>query len=218
MMKLVIGLMLAIGIWQLGGGVYIHGKALLAQELLQRSWDRSLQGEERATPWPWADTWPMARLVIPEYDIDQIVLASATGRTMAFGPGYMQGSAYPGRNESTLVGGSTIVSGHRDTHFAFLKQLREGDHIQLQTVDGALHSYQVAFALVTDRDRLLLADDDREDLLVLVTCYPFEGLMPGTPYRYQVVAKKVIPGVLEEGVTMTKIPGTVRENRQDPPI
>ena len=28
-------------------------------------------------PWPWADTWPVARLVVPSLGIDQIVLEGA---------------------------------------------------------------------------------------------------------------------------------------------
>ena len=39
---------------------------------------------------------------------------------MAFGPGHLSGTPLPGE------AGNAVVSGHRDTHFAFLRGLREG--------------------------------------------------------------------------------------------
>ena len=50
--------LLALGFWQLGQGAYIPAKAWFAQELMQRAWLRASAGEDRAAPWPWADTWP----------------------------------------------------------------------------------------------------------------------------------------------------------------
>jgi sortase A len=52
---------LCLGFWQLGEGAYIPAKAWLAQELMQRAWERAEAGSERPVPWPWADTWPGSR-------------------------------------------------------------------------------------------------------------------------------------------------------------
>ena len=39
----VLGLLLAgLGLWQLGGAVWMHGKAVLAQVLLERAWGTTL--------------------------------------------------------------------------------------------------------------------------------------------------------------------------------
>ena len=76
--------LLALGFWQLGQGAYIPAKAWLAQELMQRAWLRVNAGEDRAAPWPWADTWPVARLSATSHDVDLIVLAGGSGRTLAF--------------------------------------------------------------------------------------------------------------------------------------
>ena len=62
--------LLALGFWQLGQGAYIPAKAWFAQELMQRAWLRASAGEDRAAPWPWADTWPVARLLLPEHGVD----------------------------------------------------------------------------------------------------------------------------------------------------
>src|SRR5215510_8497445 len=77
-------LLLVAGMWQLGGGIYIRAKAILAQILVRDAWERTLGGERRVKPWPWADTWPVARLEVPEQRVDLFVLAGANGRTIAF--------------------------------------------------------------------------------------------------------------------------------------
>jgi len=116
----------AVGVWELGHGLWIHAKAELAQYLLQRAWERTLRGEAGATPWPWADTWPVARLRVPAHGVDLIVLTGVSGRTLAFGPGYAPESAVLGAS------GTAIVTAHRDTHFRFLERVRPGDEIVVE--------------------------------------------------------------------------------------
>jgi sortase A len=82
--KLLVGavaLLAVIGLWELGHGVWIHAKAQLAQILLQRAWERTLRGEAAAKPWPWADTWPVARLRVPAHGVDLFVLSGVSGRS-----------------------------------------------------------------------------------------------------------------------------------------
>ncbi len=83
----------AIGLWQLGSGAWLQGKAWLAQLLIARAWAEAGDAGAAPPPWPWADTRPVARLLVPELGIDQIVLAGASGRTLAFGPGHLDGTA-----------------------------------------------------------------------------------------------------------------------------
>jgi hypothetical protein len=47
-----------------GQGLYIHAKAMLAQVLLQRAFAESLATGGAVKPWPWADTWPEARIAV----------------------------------------------------------------------------------------------------------------------------------------------------------
>ena len=109
--------LLCRGFWQLGQGAYIPAKAWLAQELMQHAWTRAGEGEARPVPWPWADTWPVARLSAMAGDVNLIVLAGGSGRTLAFGPGHLSASAMPG------TAGNSVIAGHRDTHFNFLQHL-----------------------------------------------------------------------------------------------
>jgi len=60
---LLVTCLLALGFWQLGRGAWIPAKAWLAQELMGKAWDRAAAGASAPVPWPWADTWPVARLI-----------------------------------------------------------------------------------------------------------------------------------------------------------
>ncbi len=178
--------LIAGGLWQLGGAGWIHAKAWLAQGLLEASWSASLAraqvGAGPVRPWPWADTWPVARLDVPGLGIRRVVLAGASGRTLAFGPGHMAGTAAPG------TAGHAVLSGHRDTHFRFLKDLAPGDALRVQRPDGGWRNYRVTGAEVIDARHARLAPDPGRPVLSLVTCYPFDAVAPGGPLRYVVTA------------------------------
>ena len=45
-----------VGFWLLGDGLYIQTKAVAAQVLLERAWERSMRTGEPAKAWSWADT------------------------------------------------------------------------------------------------------------------------------------------------------------------
>jgi sortase A len=176
--------LLALGFWQLGQGAYVPAKAWFAQELMQRAWVRASAGEDRAAPWPWADTWPVARLTSSTHDVDLIVLAGGSGRTLAFGPGHLGASAMPGEL------GNMVIAGHRDTHFAFLRDVRRGEHLGVESFGGAAHVYEVIGLDVVDSRKDSLVLDTDTAVLTLVTCYPFDALEPGGPLRYVVTARR----------------------------
>lgn len=179
----VVSALLALGFWQFGYGAYIPAKAWLAQELMQRAWVRTGAGEERATPWPWADTWPVARLTAKSQGADLIVLAGGSGRTLAFGPGHLSASALPGEV------GNMIVAGHRDTHFQFLQKVEVGELLGVESARGQRHLYKVVGVDIVDSRRGVLVLDTDAAMLSLVTCYPFDALEAGGPLRYVVTAR-----------------------------
>ena len=57
------------------GAGWIHAKAMLAQVLLERSWQARLAGGDAgaAKPWPWADTAPVARLQVPRLAVPPLM-------------------------------------------------------------------------------------------------------------------------------------------------
>lgn len=171
-----------VGLWQIGEGSWIYAKARLAQYLLQRAWSRTLAGETQVKPWPWADTWPVARLTVPSKKIDLIVLNGSFGRTLAFGPGYAEASAFPGS------AGTTILTAHRDTHFRFLQWLKRRDEIVIETAGQHQLRYHVQDRRIVDSRIDSIALTEGEARLVLVTCYPFDAIVPGGPLRYVIYA------------------------------
>ena len=164
------------GAGALANGVWIHAKATLAQVLLEMSWRTS------ARPWPWADTRAVAKLDVGGRSI--IVLSGASGRTMAFGPGHLDGSAFPGQP------GNCVITAHRDTHFAVLRDVVPGDPLVLRTSDGEATEYEVRETFVAGKNDTWLLEDDGTSKLTLITCYPFDAVIPGGPLRYVVVAEK----------------------------
>ncbi len=184
--NLVVACLLCLGFWQLGQGAYIPAKAWLAQELMQRAWTRAAEDDARRVPWPWADTWPVARLSAKSGDIDLIVLAGGSGRTLAFGPGHLSASSLPGEK------GNSVIAGHRDTHFNFLRHLEMGESLLIENISGRKHVYKVIGIDVVDPRRGSLLLDTDAAILSLVTCYPFDGSVAGGPMRYVVTAKLVL--------------------------
>lgn len=177
--------LLCFGFWQLGQGAYIPAKAWMAQELMQRAWRKTSMPHDKQPPWPWADTWPVARLTARGGDVELIVLSGSSGRTLAFGPGHMSASVLPGEV------GNSVIAGHRDTHFQFLKHAAIGDALKLETADGRHHYYRVIGLDVVDSRRGSLVLDTERAMLSLVTCYPFDAADPGGPMRFVATAELV---------------------------
>ena len=82
------GLLLADGCW-------IRAKAVLAQYLLQNAFQETIRTGKLTKAWPWADTWPVARLRMERLDVDLIVLEGEHGEVLAFGPGHVPTSSGP---------------------------------------------------------------------------------------------------------------------------
>lgn len=161
----------------------VEAKAWLAPLLIELAWKRSVEsGGVAVRPWPWADTWPVARLSAPGAGIDLLVLAGDSGNALAFGPGLAPYSPEPGAE------GVVVLAGHRDTHFSFLAHLRPGDALHLETAEGGARHYAVQAARVVDAARESIVATDQPTSLMLVTCYPFDTLQVGGSLRYVVRA------------------------------
>ncbi|MBE9560304.1 MAG: class GN sortase [Proteobacteria bacterium] len=193
---IIIVILFSTSLWQLASAGWIQGKAIIAQRLLNHSWDKTMIDHGKSNvkkvkaanqkaithkPWPWADTWPVAKLIVPQHHIEQIILAGDSGNSLAFGPGHSFTSAAPNS------AGTTVISAHRDTHFQFLKDLKTNEEIFIQTADKTL-TYQVYDTQVVDSRRFKLQPVSDRKTLVLVTCYPFDSLETGGTLRFLVYA------------------------------
>jgi sortase A len=188
--RCVSSVLLLAALWAGGNAAYIVVKAELAQYLLEKAWRTSRAGAERIPPWPSADTWPVARLSFPQLGKELLVLSGASGRNLAFGPAHFSDSPWPG------VGGSTFIAGHRDTHFKVLQDLPIGEEVALERL-GVRRVFRVAATEIVHQDDAALLAGGAPNSLVLITCYPFDGLDPGTPWRYVVLAVPRTPHSVE---------------------
>ncbi|MCH8845175.1 MAG: class D sortase [Proteobacteria bacterium] len=121
--------------------------------------------------------------------IDRIVLAGASGSSLAFGPGHLFSSSLPGQQ------GNTVLAGHRNTHYGFLKAIQQGEIIHLQTVAGNTLQYEVIETKIVHEREIEYLGSSQEDKLTLITCYPFDAIRPGGPLRYLVIAKQHKPDI-----------------------
>ena len=160
--------------------LWIPVKAELAQHLLERAWLRTLEGEPDAKPWPWADTRAVAILEVPRLGLREIVLEGSSGRNLAFGPTLVNTGGFDDSSDR-------VLSGHRDTHFNFLKDLKNGDLLRLRT-SSEIRDYRVSWQEAVDSRRQQLVVDDSVDRLTLLTCYPFDAATTGGPLRWVVTA------------------------------
>lgn len=158
-----------VGVLMTLDSLWLIGKAWLAQRLIEMAWHEP--GDVR--PWPWADTWPVARLSAPGStgtapDSPLYVLQGADGGSLPFGPGHVAGSARPGEK------GTVVVAGHRDTHFRFMEHLAVGDRLVLEPKGQVPAYYRVRSTDIVDVDATAnwsFSMDENE--LHLITCYPF---------------------------------------------
>jgi len=171
-----------------GQEAYVRAKGSLAAWLIGRSCDIWLVDGIPRRPWAWADMRPIARLEVPRLGVRQTILEGATGGTLAFGLGHVSGTAAPGGR------GTCAVAGHRDRWGAFLGDLLPGDEVIVRT-PGGTSRYRVDGASIVPEHAVEVLDPSLDDRLVLVTCYPFGGLLRSR-WRYVVscVASPPPPG------------------------
>ena len=128
------------------------------------------------------DGAPIARLVIPRIDLDEIVLEGVGDDELNAGPGHLPGSAFPGER------GNSVISAHRDRHFSHFDQLQTGDTIT--TESGTIRqTWVVVSKRVVDKDSPALFRTT-DPTLTLTTCWPIRYLGPA-PERLIVTARPI---------------------------
>lgn len=173
------------GSWEVAAAGWIHAKAYVAQRLIAAAWSSGRDGARTRAPWPGADLRPIARLSVEARHVELYVLDNVSPRTLAFGPALVPGTAAP------ASAGNAVIVAHRDTHFAFLQHLATNDVIEVEGLHGARARYRVREAGVVDRHETRVLDSADSAQLTMITCYPFDAVLPGTPWRYVVIADRV---------------------------
>lgn len=181
--SLLIGVVIGISGWQFNQGNAVYIQAWLAHSLLHTAWVRTQASGHHVKPWPWANTWPLARLSVPHLDIEQIVLARTTSEGMsAFALGHSDSSVLPGEL------GNSVLNVHRDTYVSFLKALKPGDMLVLESLRSGRWHYQVSAIYIVDKTNTYFVEPSLNRRLTLVSCY---SCTSEDNRRYVVVADEV---------------------------
>ena len=99
------------------------------------------------------------------------------------GAGHYLKSALPGEKNNM------ILSGHRDTFFRFLKEMKRNDSIIVETANKDYEYKITRLAVVSKHDQTILTPKSRP-VLTLTTCYPFT-FIGNAPKRYIVTAELI---------------------------
>jgi sortase A len=180
----ILGVLIILGLIFCGKGLYMQSKAFVAQQLLSFAWARHLQDGQLYKAWPWADSAPLAKLTFPGKD-PLIILSGATGSNLAFAPSWMLSST------PFAQGGNSVIVAHNDTHFNQLKGISVDDKLQLSTYGNERLFYQVMDMKVIDETDVSVIENNGDELLTLITCYPFDSAIYNSDQRFVVIAKRV---------------------------
>lgn len=121
---------------------------------------------------------------IPRLGLSSIVMEGTSSLVLRRAVGHIQGTALPGDE------GNVGLSGHRDTFFRQLRDIRLDDQITLTTPRGGYQYTVVSTQIVDPSDVTVLDADGDNEVLTLVTCYPFSYVGPA-PQRFIVRAEKI---------------------------
>jgi sortase A len=125
----------------------------------------------------------IGRIEIPRLGISAVVMEGTDKITLRRAVGHIAGTALPGHP------GNVGIAAHRDTFFRPLRNIRRNDLITLTTLLGE-YRYRVVSTKVVDPHDIAVLDPSVNEVLTLVTCYPFYFVGPA-PSRFIVRAGRV---------------------------
>ena len=126
---------------------------------------------------------PVAQISIPRIGLHTVALEGVDLETLRNGPGHFPHSPLPGEP------GNSAFAGHRDTHFAPLREVAVGDRIEVRR-EGRTVVYLVSALRVVEPEEVEVVGPDAGADLTLVTCHPFDWIGPA-PRRFIVHARLV---------------------------
>jgi sortase A len=126
---------------------------------------------------------PLGRIEISSIGLAAMIMEGVEGKTLRRAVGHIPGTPLPGQR------GNVALAGHRDTFFRGLRNIHMNDEITLTTLHGASR-YLVDSAQVVEPGDIKVLAPTADDILTLVTCYPFYFVGPA-PKRFIVRAHRI---------------------------
>src|SRR5437016_11836560 len=179
-------LFVLVGISLLGYVGYQYWDMYHTQRQLEAQWERqaaSASAPDHSKPIRAADM--LTRVSIPRINMDAIVIEGASRKQLSIGPGHMIDTAMPGEP------GNAVITGHRDTFFRNIYELKRGDEIIVRR-SGQVFKYQVTGKKIVEPEDISVLKPTVEPQLTLITCYPTYYIGPA-PKRLVIFSKLMQP-------------------------
>ncbi|MEH7417219.1 class D sortase [Neobacillus drentensis] len=181
-----IGLILVgAGVWQ-----YAHAKVKSttalsqAKEIISQNQPVAADKKkaDKSTPPATGDT--IGILNIPKIKAELAIVEGTDPDDLEKGVGHYKGSYFPGDK------GQIVLSGHRDTVFRKLGELKKGEYLKMQMPNGN-YTYEITRTkIVKANDKSIITLQKQQEELILTTCYPFH-YVGNAPKRYIIYAKLI---------------------------
>jgi sortase A len=151
---------------------------------------------------------PRAVLHISKIHLEVPVFEGTDDLTLNRGVGRIIGTAHLDTDKNGNIG----IAGHRDGFFRGLKDVQNGDTIDLVLADKTM-SFVIDKIQIVDPSNVSVLESGSVSSLTLVTCYPFY-FNGSAPQRYIVHASLILPAP-SEGATTTQNISASRRRQQE---
>jgi len=139
----------------------------------------------------------IGEMEVPRVGLNAVFVQGDSPKILRRAVGHISETALPGEP------GNVVLTAHRDTFFRPLRNIRSGDTIELETLDGEF-AYQVDWTQVVSPSDVEVLQASGENTLTLVTCFPFYFVGPA-PKRFIVRAHQIGPLPASSGLPESQI-------------
>jgi sortase A len=176
-------LFLAVGVFGLAYACYIFADAHAFQAVEQSRFENVAKLSRRGEPHHVLQGGVMGEMEVPRLGMKAMFVEGDSARILRRAVGHISDTALPGGL------GNVVLTGHRDTFFRPLRNIRQGDVITLKTRDGNF-KYQVEATAVVPPNDIQVLLSSSAPTLTLVTCFPFY-FVGAAPNRFIVRARQI---------------------------
>src|SRR5580658_1415067 len=162
---------------------FVTADTWVFQQTETRTLQRLLETSSAQLPPAIASTGLIGRLEIPRLGLSVVLIEGDDPRTLRRAVGHIPGTPLPGQP------GNVALTGHRDTFFRPLRNIRASDIIVVTTLQGE-YRYRVVSTRVVRPDNVAVLNPSENEILTLVTCYPFY-FVGAAPDRFIVRAERL---------------------------
>jgi sortase A len=110
------------------------------------------------------------RIIIPDIDVDQVIVQGVDWNALQQGVGMVQNGANPQSDIDNVV-----LAAHNDIYgeiFRYLDQLEPGMEFQIQT-RSAIYTYRIRETQIVEPDEVQVMDSQDKPMTTLISCYPY---------------------------------------------